>query len=69
MAQTSCPHCGKVIEGNLYDLDRLMARHTEMEHRQGFRGSSSWRKCSACNGTGRDAFRRLCSICNGSGSV
>ncbi|MBR3386119.1 hypothetical protein IKG68_00910 [Candidatus Saccharibacteria bacterium] len=69
MAQTSCPKCGKVIVGDLYDLDRLMAQHDKMSHEQGYRGSSSWRKCSACNGTGRDAFRRLCRICGGAGQV
>ncbi|MBQ9017923.1 hypothetical protein IJ118_02585 [Candidatus Saccharibacteria bacterium] len=69
MAQTTCPKCGKVLVGDLYDLPRLLDRHEEMEHRQGFRGSSSWNKCSACGGTGRDAYRLPCKICRGSGMV
>ena len=63
----TCPHCGKVIEGDGSNLRRLLAEHIERYHNQGYRRSDSWSKCHYCGGRGKDSWGITCPHCNGSG--
>ena len=54
--------------GESYELNRLMQEHMERCHRQDYRRSDSWNKCSRCNGTGKFCGL-ICPNCNGSGIV
>lgn len=63
----TCPHCGKVIVGESYELKRLMQAHIKAEHEQGYRRLDSWGKCHYCNGRGKDVWGITCKYCNGSG--
>lgn len=64
---TDCPYCGRTIDGDSSNLNRLLQEHIQREHTQGYRRSDSWNKCHYCDGRGKDVWGITCSHCNGSG--
>lgn len=67
MQHETCPHCGAVICGESYELNRLLQEHIRKNHEQGYRRLDSWNKCSYCNGLGKDIWGTTCPHCRGSG--
>ena len=63
----TCPHCGKVIVGESYEINAKMQRHIQMAHEQGYRRVDSWHKCPYCDGRGKDVYGITCIHCRGSG--